>query len=290
MCIFSCIGKCIGLTCKCLGKSCMATCRALCRCFCNPVSPGAGFFIQIFLYAIFQGFNIGTDVGIFLETTKMYSKCNALATTIIYVGNTTNVTDHIYCVNSLSNATQGHLMDQIQTLQILQGVFFFFICLSGGIYVVHIAVLFPNACRHWRDENFENMLAEAPAYYQKILQIHTLFLLLESVIHDMPMSSLAIEMCAQMWGIGGVNCWECASSMELLPTAAQSLPGCEKWLGLLLGSIALVSIYKGKLTNIQWVCYVWLINTVCIQDRRNVKSDVTILTMLWFKRGKVHRT
>lgn len=222
----------------------MGLCRAICRCFCTPLSPGAGFFCQIVLYALFQGFNIGTDVGIFLETTKTYAKCQELATASIYIGNTTNLTDNIYCVNKLANATQSHLLDQIGTLKILEGVFFFFICLSGGIYVVHIAVMFPNACKHWKDPNFENMLGEAPAYYQKILQIHTMFLLLESVIHDMPMSSLAMEMCAQMWGIGGINCWECASSLDALPVE-QSLPGCSKWLGLLLGSIALVSIYKG---------------------------------------------
>ncbi|EDO39491.1 predicted protein [Nematostella vectensis] len=257
MCIFNCIGKCIGGTCKCVGKSLMACLRGLCKCFCNPVSAAAGFFIQIFLYAGFQGFNIGTDVGIFLETTKTYAKCYELATTPIYLTNTTNTTDQIYCVNKLANATQSHLMDQLQILTILEGTFFFFICLSGAVYMVHIAVLFPNACRHWRDDNFENMLAEASPYYSKVLQIHTYFLLLESVIHDVPMSCLAIEMCAQMWGIGGINCWECASSLEALP-APHAQPGCEMWLGLLLGSIALVSIYKGILP-----LYAWIGNPFC---------------------------
>lgn len=223
----------------------MACCRGMCRCFCNAVSPGCGFLCQIILYAIFQGFNIGTDVGVFLETSETYKRCDELSTaTLVPLSNETNLT-RPYCLHT-ENATQAMIGEKAATLQILEGVFFFFMCLSGGIYVVHIAVLFPNTCKHWRDDNFENMVGEAAPYYQKILQIHTLFLLLETLVHDVPMSCLAVELCAQMWGADGINCWECATKPGDLPLNPMGLINCEKWLGLLLGSIALVSVYKGE--------------------------------------------
>lgn len=223
----------------------MACCRGLCRCFCNAVSPGCGFLCQIILYAFFQGFNIGTDVGVFMETTETYARCDELSTaTLVPLTNETNLT-RPYCVGT-ENATQELIGDKAATLQILQSVFFFFVCLSGGIYVVHIAVLFPNMCKHWKDENFENIVQDSAPYYQKILQIHTLFLLAETLVHDVPMSCLAVELCAQMWGAGGINCWECAMTPDDLPVNPMGLINCELWLGLLLGSIAIVSIYKGK--------------------------------------------
>lgn len=244
-CLCSCIQSFLSNCCKCLGKSCMAICRGICRCFCNAVSPGCGFLLQIIFYAIFQGFNIGTDFGVFLETSKTYARCDELSTGMLQpLSNDTNLT-RPYCV-ATENATQALLGEKAATLQLLEGVFFFFICLSGGIYVIHIVVLFPNTCKHWNDENFENMVSEAGPYYQKILQIHTLFLLLETLVHDVPMSCLAVELCAQMWGAGGINCWDCALTPQELPKNPMAQINCEMWLGLLLGSIAIVSIYKGK--------------------------------------------
>lgn len=235
----------------------MACCRGMCRCFCNAVSPGCAFLCQIILYAIFQGFNIGTDVGVFLETSETYKRCDDLSTaTLVPLSNATNLT-RPYCV-ATENATQAMLGEKAATLQILEGVFFFFMCLSGGVYIIHIIVLFPNTCKHWRDENFENMVTEAGPYYQKILQIHTLFLLMETLVHDVPMSCLAVELCAQMWGAGGVNCWECAIKPDDLPPNPMGLINCEKWLGLMLGSIALVSVYKGILP-----LYAWIGNPFC---------------------------
>lgn len=209
------------------------------------------------MYAFFQGFNIGTDVGVFLETTETYARCDELSTaTLVPLTNETNLT-RPYCVGT-ENATQELIGDKAATLQILQSVFFFFVCLSGGIYVVHIAVLFPNMCKHWKDENFENIVQDSAPYYQKILQIHTLFLLAETLVHDVPMSCLAVELCAQMWGAGGINCWECAMTPDDLPVNPMGLINCELWLGLLLGSIAIVSIYKGILP-----LYAWIGNPFC---------------------------
>lgn len=209
------------------------------------------------MYAFFQGFNIGTDVGVFMETTETYARCDELSTaTLVPLTNETNLT-RPYCVGT-ENATQELIGDKAATLQILQSVFFFFVCLSGGIYVVHIAVLFPNMCKHWKDENFENIVQDSAPYYQKILQIHTLFLLAETLVHDVPMSCLAVELCAQMWGAGGINCWECAMTPDDLPVNPMGLINCELWLGLLLGSIAIVSIYKGILP-----LYAWIGNPFC---------------------------
>lgn len=244
-CLCNCIQAFLSNCCKCLGKLAMACCRGLCRCFCNAVSPGCGFLCQIILYAFFQGFNIGTDVGVFMETTETYARCDELSTaTLVPLTNETNLT-RPYCVGT-ENATQELIGDKAATLQILQSVFFFFVCLSGGIYVVHIAVLFPNMCKHWKDENFENIVQDSVPYYRKILQIHTLFLLAETLVHDVPMSCLAVELCAQMWGAGGINCWECTMTPDDLPVNPMGLINCELWLGLLLGSIAIVSIYKGR--------------------------------------------
>lgn len=242
------------------------------------------------MYAIFQGFNIGTDVGVFLETSQTYKRCDELSTaTLVPLSNKTNLT-RPYCLDN-ENATQAMIGEKAATLQIFEGVFFFFMCLSGGVYVIHIAVLFPNTCKHWRDENFENMVAEAAPYYQKILQIHTLFLLLETLIHDVPMSCLAVELCAQMWGAGGINCWECAMKPDDLPLNPMGLINCEKWLGLLLGSIALVSVYKGEYQQSQQrniALRLWLNNPSMVVSRHllRLSAPFALIKIIGFQGSK----
>lgn len=227
---------------ECLCKYIMKCCGATCRLFCQPVSNGMGFFIQIIIYGLLQGFNVGTDVGIFFEITKTHSNCKGVREADL------NGTDEIFCTDrGEGNYTvQSDLQGTLDALKILQGGFFFFLCLGGGIYIIHIFVLIPNACKHWHDDNFENMVMEAGPYYQNILKITTLFMLVESIIHDMPVSAMSMELCSQMWGQESINCWECVISQSDVPPD-QSLPMCGKWLGLKLGSIALIGVYKGVL-------------------------------------------
>lgn len=119
-------------------------------------------------------------------------------------------------------------------------------CLFGGVYIIYIIVFFLNICKYWRDENFENMVIEVGFYYQKIFQIYILFLLMEMFIYDVLMLCLVVEFCVQMWGVGGVNCWECVIKLDDLFLNLMGLINCEKWLGFMLGFIVFVSVYKGK--------------------------------------------
>jgi hypothetical protein len=198
------------------------------------------FLIQFLVYGIFQGFNVATDAGLFVELVQTHKRCSNLTKS-----------GPIHCTSfNAKNATatlKSTLEKHIDTLEILEYSMMLVMGIGGAIYIVHIIILIPNLCKHFRDPDLENEVEAkvAPRYYMNIIMTHCLFMFIETVIHDIPASCLAMETSVHFWGKDGVNCWECSSINEPLPKE-QSLSNSQLWLALMLTGIGLLGIYKGN--------------------------------------------
>ncbi|KAJ7380857.1 hypothetical protein OS493_007250 [Desmophyllum pertusum] len=140
----------------------------------------------------------------------------------------------------------------ILTLEILQWFFLLFAGIGAGVYLAHICTLLPNLCKHCRDPEFEYEVAlpDTPKYYRSIVHIHTMFMCLETFIHDIPVSCLAVEMSVHYFT--PANCWECSVSPSSIP-AELSLTRGSLWIGLKVSAVALITIYKGILPLYFWI-------------------------------------
>lgn len=227
---------------------CMSCCGAICAVFCREMTMKCSYIIQFTVYSILQGYNVASDVGMFIDVFSAVRRCNGLGdsqangTTQVDPGGTV-----IYC-RQPGNFTFSDLDKHILTLEILQWFFLIFAGIGGALYIAHICTLLPNLCKHCRDPTFEDDLAspDTPRYYRKIVHIHTVFMCLETFIHDIPVSCLAVELSVHYFGPGQINCWECAATASAIP-AELSLKRGSLWIGLKISAVALITIYKGKI-------------------------------------------
>lgn len=238
---------------------CMSCCGAICAVFCREMTMKCSYIIQFTVYSILQGYNVASDVGMFIDVFSAVRRCNGLGdsqangTTQVDSGGTV-----IYC-RQPGNFTFSDLDKHILTLEILQWFFLIFAGIGGALYIAHLCTLLPNLCKHCRDPTFEDDLAspDTPRYYRKIVHIHTVFMCLETFIHDIPVSCLAVELSVHYFGPGQINCWECAATASSIP-AELSLKRGSLWIGLKISAVALITIYKGVLP-----LYFWIGNPFC---------------------------
>ena len=189
----------------------------------------------------------------FLDVFFAVQKCSELADspinrTEIYKGET----KRIYC-RQPGNFTLSDLDKHIQSLQIMQWFFLIFAVIGTSLYFAHMCILLPNLCKHCRDPEFEHELdsPHTSRYYRNIVHTHTVFMLLETLIHDIPASCLAVELSLHYFVPAQINCWECALSAGLIP-AELSLQRGSLWIGLKISAVGLISIYKGKRLWSEW--------------------------------------
>lgn len=213
--------------------------------------------IQFVIYSILQGYNVASDIGMFFDVFNAVRKCNELEEnsnangTQVDPGRT-----NVYC-RAPGNFTVSDLDKHILTLEILQWFFLIFAGIGVALYIAHVCTLLPNLCKHCREPEFEHDLGspDTPKYYRSIVHIHTMFMCIETFIHDIPVSCLAVELSVHYFG--SANCWECAISASSVP-AELSLKRGSLWIGLKVSAVALITIYKGILP-----LYFWIGNPFC---------------------------
>lgn len=242
-----------------LCELCIGCCSKICAVFCREMSTKCSYVIQFTVYSILQGYNVISDIGMFLDVFFAVQKCSELADssinrTEIYKGET----KRIYC-RQPGNFTLSDLDKHIQSLQIMQWFFLIFAVIGTSLYFAHMCILLPNLCKHCRDPEFEQELdsPHTSRYYRNIVHTHTVFMLLETLIHDIPASCLAVELSLHYFVPAQINCWECALSAGLIP-AELSLQRGSLWIGLKISAVGLISIYKGVLP-----LYFWIGNPFC---------------------------
>lgn len=233
-----------------LCELCIGCCSTICAIFCREMTLKTSYIIQFTVYSVLQGYNVASDVGMFFDVFNAVRRCNELESKSISNNNGTKLdpggTKPIYCRNP-GNFTLSDMDTHILTLEILQWFFLLFAGIGAGVYLAHICTLLPNLCKHCRDPEFEYEVAlpDTPKYYRSIVHIHTMFMCLETFIHDIPVSCLAVEMSVHYFT--PANCWECSVSPSSIP-AELSLTRGSLWIGLKVSAVALITIYKGEAT------------------------------------------
>ena len=215
--------------------------------FCRDMPMKTSYVIQFVIYVVLQGYNVASDIGMFIDVFNAVQSCEELGGTLP-AANTTRgngFESKIHCTQP-GNFTFSNLADHITTLVTLQWIFLIFAVIGGGLYIAHLCTLIPNLCKHCRDPEFENdvLSPDTPKYYRNIIAIHTTFMILESFIHDIPVSCLAMELSVHYFGPAEINCWECAANASSIPVEL-SLKRGSLWIGLKVSAVALISIYKG---------------------------------------------
>lgn len=212
----------------------IACCGSLCRMCCNYLSSKTAFLIQFLIYGILQGFNVGTDVALFIELFTTHQSCSSLNTSI-----------PIQCASlPPANISITALNDNIKNIEILQYSMLLVTGIGAVVYIVHIVILLPNLWKHYHDPEIaaEVEAKQAPRYYRNIILTHCIFMCLETVIHDIPATCLVMEIAVHFWG---VNCWECNTIDMPLPVE-QSVSNSTMWIALMVTCVGLLAVYKGK--------------------------------------------
>lgn len=230
-----------------LCEFCIGCFSRICAVFCREITWKCSYIIQFTVYSILQGYNVASDIGMFFDVFSAVRKCNELHESS---ANRTQVDPGgtlIHC-RQPGNFTVSDLDKHILTLQILQWFFLIFAGIGVGIYIAHLCILLPNLCKHCRDPGFEHEVdsPDTPRYYRNIVHIHTVFMCLETFIHDIPTSCLAVELSVHYFGPAEINCWECSLSATSIP-AEISLKRSSMFIGLKISAVALITIYKGKI-------------------------------------------
>lgn len=229
-----------------LCEFCIGCCSKICAVFCREISMKTAYIIQFTVYSVLQGYNVASDIGMFFDVFYAVKKCNKIESASGMNGTQVDPggSNSIYCRDP-GNFTISDLDKHTTTLEILQWFFLIFAGIGAGLYIAHICTLLPNLCKHCREPEFEQEVdsLDTPKYYRSILHIHTVFMCLETFVHDIPVSCLAVELSVHYFG--PANCWECAASASSIP-AELSLVRSSLWIGLKVSAVALITIYKGK--------------------------------------------
>ncbi|XP_068724355.1 uncharacterized protein [Montipora capricornis] len=242
-----------------LCECCIGCCSKICAVFCRDMSAKCSYIIQFTVYFILQGYNVASDIGMLIDVFSAIQRCNELSDSPINQTQSSQVTSRrIYC-RQPGNFTLSDLDKHILTLEILQWFFLIFAMIGTSLYIAHLCVLLPNLCKHCRDPAFEHELdgPYTPRYYRNIVRTHAFFMILETFIHDIPASCLAVELSLHYFVPAQINCWECVVSATSIP-AEVSLQRSSLWIGLKISAVALITIYKGILP-----LYFWIGNPFC---------------------------
>lgn len=216
----------------------ISCCGTLCRMCCRYLASKTAFLIQFLIYFILQGFNVATDTALFVELFMTHKSCSSL-----------NTSAPIHCASlPPENITTAALKENIKDIEILQYAMMLVMGIGGVIFIVHIIILLPNLCKHYHDPEIEAEVEakQAPRYYRNIIMTHCIFMCLETLIHDIPATCLAMEVAVHFWG---VNCWEC-NNIDMPIPVEQSISNSSMWIALMVTCVGLLAVYKGMLCHI----------------------------------------
>ena len=192
--------------------------------------------LQMCLYGFAQTFNLLTDVGIFVDTSKILPNCDELISQNL----TNEVGESLRC--SGGNYTSS-VLDQSKTdIRILQLTLAAFFLLGGVLFLTQIFLYFKYLVAVG-SPTFEHDIDDSP-FLQRFYKIHGVLLALEAVVHDLPAGLIVIELCVLVWRTP--NCWECVAIFSSGATDEASLSKTNLWLGIKLASLAPITFYKGR--------------------------------------------
>ena len=225
-------------------------------------------FIEFMIFFIFQGLDVGAHAGVFVMIHEKVTSCANLVShvtkipcfkdangTIYEFNNTMASLSRAFCPSNTlycsggANGTATSLDSSQKHLDIVHMVFLAFLSLGALLYVAHLGLLLPNLIKAFMVKDMEVYRENGPSYYRNVLKIHVVFLILETILFDIPCGGIVMEFIAQLWKYGNFNCWECATSLAAVPSE-MSLDESKKLLVLTCVGMAFIALYKGLYTLI----------------------------------------
>ena len=197
---------------------------------------------QFAVYAVLHFLNLAVDFGMFVDVFVANQKCDDMLSDTGGGGNSSlALQTPIYC-NGSGNFSLGDLDRNVKPMEIFEWCVMLLAGLGGAIFIAHLCALIPNLCQYCANRDFEQEIEDDQRYYQSIICIHSVFMLVESIVHDIPSVILAVELCVMLFNPS--NCWECA----LAPSGVKdlALDRSTMWLALKITTVAFASIYKGE--------------------------------------------
>ena len=192
--------------------------------------------IQLFLYFASQLFNLLTDVGVFIDSSKILPHCDE----VINSNFTNNLGESVLCSG---NATfKSSVLDNSKTdIRILQLTLAGFFLLEGFLFISQLFIYFKYFTAQG-SPTFEHDIDDS-TFLKHFYKIHGIVLGIESILHDIPVGFIVIEMCALLWQ--QPNCWECIAILSTETPDEVSLSKTNLWLGIKLASLVPITFYKG---------------------------------------------
>lgn len=223
--------------------------------------------LQMSLYGFTQAFNLLTDVGIFVDTSKTLPSCDEL----ISYNLTNGAGRSLRC--SEGNFTSNVLDDNRTDLRILQLTLAAFFLLGGTLFLTQLFMYFKYLVAVG-SPTFEHDVDDSP-FLQRFYKVHGVLLALEAVVHDIPVGLIVIELCALAWR--QPNCWACVamfSSGE--PNTEASLSKTNLWLGIKLASLAPITFFKGRSLFTSTCASRGYWNLIVCQNKIRISEVVTL--------------
>jgi hypothetical protein len=192
--------------------------------------------LQLCLYFFAQVFNLLTDVGIFVDSSRILPTCDETINS-----NSTNELGKSLRCSDGNNFTSSILDNGKTNLQILQFTIAAFFLLGGVLFLTQLVMYFKYFVARG-SPSFEHDIDDS-TFLKHFYKIHGVLLGIEAILHDAPLGFIVIELCVLVWE--QPNCWECIAIFSNDTPDEVSLPKTNLWLGIKLASLVPVTFYKG---------------------------------------------
>ena len=186
-------------------------------------------FIELIVFIIFGGLDVGAHYGVYLLSKSKVIDITGNAVVNVSHPNSSILNDFSYgFVNkTLSPEEQWH--DLIEFRKIYSSVWY----IGAILFCLQVLWLLPNAIKHLMSDD-PDLLKEpsAPCYFRSVFIVHVILLVLGTLVFDIPIGCLTMEMLSFIWKGDGISTDEKLAVSQTMVT-------------LSLVGLSLVALYKG---------------------------------------------
>ena len=198
--------------------------------------------IEFIIWVILQVTCIGNHFGVWALippyvidiTSPTYMNVTRLRNVSLW--NDTSACDMMSGNTSYKNCTMPEIKEnseaQWKNLELFRHMLLIFCIVATFIFLVHAVLLIPNIIQSFRVKEPALLKETGNAYFQNVLKIHCIFLILETIVFDIPAGCLSMELLSQIW--------------EGPLTQEQNMRVSKMILTLSLVGLAFIALYKGK--------------------------------------------
>lgn len=207
--------------------------------------------IEFMIWTLLQGMNIGNHYGVWaivkshvMDVTRFNETATNFTTTMLPrlitgMPGTTNI-PVIDGSNEISfpvqNDTRMTLEEQWSTLIDFRLMLLVFNGIGTALFLVHACLLMPNVIQSFRVKDPALLPETGNAYFRSVLKIHCTFLILETILFDIPAGCLTMELLSLIW--------------EGPLSEATNMEVSKIILALSLTGLAFIALYKGQYSKL----------------------------------------